>query len=182
MLTLGLGFVKDPVLDRYISRWVPIKMLNGQACRFVVEGYDSDDHQDGFRTAIVNLVAADETVLQQAEPYLYQYYQDSNPMWEPGDDEYVAIDRPAGVWKHIEPGKDLVVARRPYGDQGVYVSLECECDWEPEHGLQIVFKNGRYVSKVGPYDGHYSHADAYDDESLEDVVYWSPSQINRTEA
>jgi hypothetical protein len=39
-------------------------------------------------------------------------------------------------------------------DQRVYVSVECECDWEPEHGLQIVFRDGATVTKVGPYDGH----------------------------
>jgi hypothetical protein len=182
MLTLGLGFVKDPVLDRYVSKWVPVKMLNGQACRLIVEGYDGDDNQADFRIAIVNLLAADETVLREAEPYLYQYYQDCNAMWEPEDEEYVAIDSPAGVWKHIKLGTDLVVARRPSGDRKIYISLECECDWEPEHGLQLVFKNGLCASKVGPYDGHYSNADAYDDESLEDVIYWSPSQIDRAEA
>jgi len=35
-----------------------------------------------------------------------------------------------------------LITRRAYGDKGIYVSLECGCDWEHEHGLQIVFKNG----------------------------------------
>jgi hypothetical protein len=63
------------------------------------------------------------------------------------------------------------VTRRAYGDRGIYISLECECEWEEEHGLQIVFKNGLRVNKVGPYDGHVTHSDAYADKSLEDVIY-----------
>ena len=43
----------------------------------------------------------------------------------------------------------------------------------PEYDLQIVFKNGLRVNKVGPYDGHVTNADAYADDSLEDVVFKS---------
>jgi hypothetical protein len=64
-----------------------------------------------------------------------------------------------------------MVTRREHGDEGVYVSLNCECDWEEEHGLQIVFKNGLKINKVGPYDGHLTNSDAYGDESLEETVY-----------
>jgi hypothetical protein len=64
-----------------------------------------------------------------------------------------------------------MVSRRAYGDKGVYVSIECNCDWEPEHGLQIVLKNGSEVTKVGPYDGHLTNSDAYADSTLEGVVY-----------
>jgi hypothetical protein len=63
------------------------------------------------------------------------------------------------------------VARRAYGDKGIYVSVECGCDWEVEHGLQLVFKNGLKVNKLGGYDGHLTNSDAFADESLEDVVY-----------
>lgn len=61
--------------------------------------------------------------------------------------------------------------RRTYRDKGIYISLECNCDWEEEHGLQIVFKNGLNVNKIGPYDGHLTNSDADADDSLEAVVY-----------
>ena len=40
-----------------------------------------------------------------------------------------------------------------------------------QHGLQIVFKDGRSVTKVGPYDGHLTNSNAYADASLDGVVY-----------
>ena len=53
----------------------------------------------------------------------------------------------------------------------MYISLECECEWEIEHGLQIVFKDGLRINKVGSFDDHVTNADAYGDPRLEDVVY-----------
>ena len=88
----------------------------------------------------------------------------------PGDGAYVEI-RPGELWRHVEIGDQPVVARRAHGDKGVYISLECNCDWEPEHGLQLVFKDGRAVCKVGPFDGHLTNSDAYADASLEHVIY-----------
>ena len=32
-------------------------------------------------------------------------------------------------------------------------------------------KTGLRVNKVGPYNGHLTHADAYGDEHLETVIY-----------
>lgn len=64
-----------------------------------------------------------------------------------------------------------MVKRRASGDRGIYISLECGCNWEPEHGLQIVFKHGRTINKIGPYDSHLTNSDAYADPKLEDVVY-----------
>ena len=94
-------------------------------------------------------------------------------MLGPDDNGYVVIPRAADVWAHVTLGREPIVSRRAYGDKGVYVSLECGCDWEREHGLQIVFKEGLRVNKVGPFDGHLTNSDAYADRSLEHVIYRS---------
>jgi hypothetical protein len=77
------------------------------------------------------------------------------------------------MFDHIRFGNEPTVARDPYSDRHVYVSLECECDWEPEHGLQIVFRDGRTVTKVGPCNGHLTNSAAYGDNRLDGVVYHS---------
>jgi hypothetical protein len=91
--------------------------------------------------------------------------------WGFEDEESEAIKEPKDIWEHVNLGDEALVGRRARGDRGVYISLECECDWEEEHGLQIVFKHGLKINKVGPYDGHLTNSDAYGDESLEDVIY-----------
>jgi hypothetical protein len=63
---------------------------------------------------------------------------------------------------------------RSADDGQVYVSIECACTWEPEHGLQLVFRGGRTVSKVGPFDGHLTNASAFGRHDLGGAVYVSP--------
>jgi hypothetical protein len=75
---------------------------------------------------------------------------------------------------HIDCRVEPIVTRDPYGDRRVYVSLKCECDWEPEHRLQIVSRDGRTVSKVGRYDGHLTNSAAYNTDALDGVEYHRP--------
>jgi hypothetical protein len=150
---------------------MPVPVLGGKACWIVVSGYDDDPRKDEFHTAIANFLRIPPSVLKEAESYVFRYYQNCNSNWEPDDNEYVSIESPSDVWSHIQLGSEPNVRRRAYGDKGIYVSLECNCDWEPEHGLQIVFKNGLRVNKVGSYDGHVTNSDAYANDALEDVIY-----------
>ncbi|MGW1529765.1 DUF6985 domain-containing protein [Streptomyces sp. NPDC002159] len=74
--------------------------------------------------------------------------------------------------KYLRPGGEVTVQREDaHGDRQVYVSVECECAWEPEHGLQIVFRRGCSVTKVGPFDSHLTNVSAFDRADLADVVY-----------
>jgi hypothetical protein len=168
----GLGNVtKGERFDGYYSRPLQLPLLNGKECRIVVEGYEEDDRPQDFHVAIANLLACSFSVLQAAQDHVYSYYQDMNSHWESSDPEFIRIDGADKVWEHVQFGSEPMVTRRAYGDHGIYVSIECGCDWESEHGLQIVLKNGERVTKVGPYDGHLTNSDAYGDDALENVVY-----------
>lgn len=168
----GLGSVtKDEKYGWYYSGPISLPVLGGQACRIVVEGYDDDPAKEDFHVAVKNFLALDQSALKDATAHVFQYYQDCAANSTPGDDDYVMIEKPEDVWEHVRFGDEPVVSRRYYGDEGVYVSLSCGCDWEEEHGLQIVFKHGLKINKVGPYDGHLTNADAYGDDGLEKVIY-----------
>ena len=170
----GLGlFTKDDQFDSYRSQPLPVAALGGKPCRIILENYDDDHARDDIHAAVKNFLSIDQSALQEAEPHIFQYYMDCNSDFSPEDEDYLIIDSLRNVWKHVKFGDEPIVTRRAYGDRGVYVSLECNCDWEIEHGLQIVFKNGLRVNKVGPYDGHLTNSDAYDRDDLENVIYVS---------
>lgn len=167
----GLGEVtKDESLNWYYSPPLPVPLLGGKMCRIVVEDYEGDPHKADIHAAIVNFLSISPAVLKESEQYIFQYYRQCKDLGDRGDPAIV-ISSASEVWSHVRIGDEPMVSRRGYGDKGIYVSLECGCEWEEEHGLQIVFKNGLKVNKVGPFDGHLTNSDAFGDPSLENVVY-----------
>ncbi|MEZ6033176.1 MAG: hypothetical protein R3C17_08800 [Planctomycetaceae bacterium] len=172
----GIGPVtKDDDLDWYYSEQIAVPVLGRCACRFVVAAYGGDLKKEDFHIAIRNFLAADESVLREAEPYIYQYYESCKQYFDSEDNGCADIKTTHDVWKHVRLGNEPVVKRRAYGDKCIYISLECKCDWENQHGLQLVFKNGLKVNKVGAYNGHVTNSDAYDDDSLEDLIFNRPN-------
>ena len=162
---------KDERFGWLYSAPLPLSALENRKVRIVLEGYEEDENKDDFHSAISAFLSIGASVLKAAEPHVFSYYRDMNGYWTPSDEEYVSIKTPSEVWSHVELGEEAFVSRRSSGDKGIYVSIECNCDWEPEHGLQIVFKDGKSISKVGPYDGHLTNSDAYADERFENVIY-----------
>ena len=73
------------------------------------------------------------------------------------------------IWKFIHPS-EIYVTRRPYKEQDMYVQVACECDWEQEHGLQLVFRQGKKLTRISDQDGHLTEADAYDKPDEEDEL------------
>jgi hypothetical protein len=167
----GLGELTRNNYGEYQSDPITVRVLGGKKCRFTVEEYDDDPDKEAFHVAIANFLGLNESALKDAAPHVFQYYKDLEDDWKSYDDDFKPIKSPDGVWAHVRFGSELTVSRRGYGDKGIYISIECGCDWEEEHGMQIVFKNGLKVNKVGPFDGHLTNADAFADESLENVVY-----------
>jgi hypothetical protein len=175
----GLGPLQP---DEGIPEWlrsepVRLSVLNGAEAVIVVSGYADDENKPEFHTAITNLLQCPREAFRQAEPYIFQNYQDINSsVWMPDDPEYLVIASPDRVREHVTVGTEPLVMRRPYGDKAIYVSFECECEWEPEHGLQIVLRNGCELVTIGPNFGHLTNSDAYDDERLETVIYRALAQ------
>lgn len=159
---------KDEHSGWYYSKPVPVSMFGGRQCRIVLEGYDEDERKDEFHVAIANFLSATPAVLREADEPLFRYYKDFEEWWLKDREPIRSADE---LWQSVRLGSEPTVCRRPYGDKGIYVSVECGCDWEEEHGLQLVLKNGLKVNKLGGYDGHLTNSDAFADESLEHVIY-----------
>ena len=164
----GLGQVTPDSDGWYRSEAVTIPALGDATCHVLVNGYDDDPAAEDFHDAIAGFLALDESVVRAAAPSIFEYYQDIAAELP---DDVPAISSPNEVWRHVRPGSDVVVERDRLHDRHVYVSVECECSWEPEHGLQIVLRDGRTVTKVSPYDGQLTNAAAYGCDDLEGVVY-----------
>jgi len=107
-------------------------------------------------------------VLTDADENVFAYYSDIRKSGWGNPPAIAAADQ---VWHFVEFGTEAFVSRRAYGNKRIYISLECGCAWEREYGLQIVFRDGNSINKVGPFDGHLSNADSFDDPSLVSTIY-----------
>jgi hypothetical protein len=147
--------------------YINVPALGGE-CRFMLDGYEGDPEPADYRDAMLRFIAQSPQVLIDASKHVYAYYTDiKNSGWG-NPPEISSIER---IWEFVDFGTNAIVSRRGDGDDRIYISLECGCAWEREHGLQIVFREGNFISKVGQFDGHVSNADAFADPSLEDTVY-----------
>lgn len=73
------------------------------------------------------------------------------------------------IWNFVYP-TEIFISRRQKADKDIYLILACECEWEKEHGLQLVFRQGKKLTRVSDQDGHLTNADAFDIPDSEDKL------------
>ena len=165
----SLGLVtREDRFGWYTSGPVEVPAL-GHECHLILEGYAEDTGKSDFHVAIANFLHLQKSELSNGDDALFRYYKDYEEWWIEGG--HPPLKSPSEAWAHVRFGREPAVIRRAYGDHEVYVSVECECAWEEEHGLQLVFKHGLRINKLGSYDGHLTNSDAFADGRLEDVIY-----------
>lgn len=73
--------------------------------------------------------------------------------YDEADDAMWKMTQPEEVWQFVT-STGLYVSREPYEDKGMYLQLLCDCDWEQEHGLQLVYNKQGQLVRVSAQDGH----------------------------
>lgn len=149
----------------------PIPFFNGQELSV---GWDAKEGwtPDGAIAALRNFLALGPADSAAAAPHLFAYWSDVAEAVGPECALEPGRTPPAGpedIWRLVEPRHlQLDYDRR---DAAIYVVLEAECAWEPEHGLMMCWRDGAKLTKVSGYDGHVSNVRAYARPELADVVY-----------
>ena len=149
--------------DAQIPEWlvsgsVNVPYFDGQALEFTLEGLTDADEPEA-QSAVEAFLALDAAARLSASPFVFQNYRKMAD--RVGEDQMdCRVGVPEEVWVHVQP-TGIVVSRRHRRERAIYVQITTNCDWEPEHGLQIVYRRGRELARVSDYDGHLTHADAY---------------------
>lgn len=97
--------------------------------------------------------------------------------YDEADDCLWQIKNPREIWEYVYP-IEILVSRRHSRDKDIYITVACECEWEREHGLQLVFRQGKKLTRISDQDGHVTEADAYDKPDSQDKLL---SQFSKTE-
>jgi hypothetical protein len=166
----------DEDVGWYFSTPMAAGALRGTVGEIVIAQEDLLDHDASpFGDAAVTFLTADDGALREASPHVFAYYLDARRrVGELGLDlQLPDIAEPESVWDHVSFGTEFHLEHGRGPDAPVFVSVECSCAWEQEHGLQLVFREGRTVTKVGPFDGHLTNRAAFNRMDLEGTVYVS---------
>src|SRR5262249_10938237 len=138
----------------WASAPIPVPLFGGvpvTICIFAEsEGEDAVLSKDQVE-ALQKFLSLPQSRAAEIIPHLWAYYQE---LWHAvGPPELPGISEPTTIWRHVEP-RWLLLER---DEQGVvHLSIEGECDWEPEHGLQLVLQNGDRWVRVSDCSGHHS--------------------------
>ncbi|HEY4244555.1 MAG TPA: hypothetical protein VGM88_32295 [Kofleriaceae bacterium] len=114
----------------------------GAELTFVFDGIDGDDRLDEIAAAVRRFLALSTRDRDAAAPAVFENYRAAHAA-------DVEIAGPADVWRHVHPDEIRVTRHR-----AVYVQITAECDWEPEHGIQLIYREGWELTRVSEQDGH----------------------------
>jgi hypothetical protein len=121
---------------------------------------DGVGNGEDINAAVVNFLSLGIVEREEASERLFQNYRDF--VDRVGDEQFTfSISNPADVWANVQPF-EIFVSRRDRRDRDIYVQVICDCSWEIEHGVQLVFRRGRQLVYVSDCNGHLTRADAYD--------------------
>lgn len=150
-----------------ISSPIDIPYFDGLPLVMVLDGLEDADENEAI-DAIESFLRLGPKDRLAASPYVYKNYL---RIADVADDEDLGcrIDSDAEVWSHVRP-TEVFVSRRSRRDRAIYVQITADCDWEPEHGLQIVYRRGSELSRVSDLDGHLTHSDADDLAEEQDKI------------
>lgn len=170
MQSESLGKLKQhpDVEEWWVSAEVSVPLWEGRKLRFVFQDLAEDRRPAEFEVAVqafLRLAANDRKTI---EPWILRHCKKC--VESVGEQNFNGVIREASeVWKWVR-FDEVQVIRRDRRDKKVYVQVLADCDWEPEHGLQIVFRDGHELSRVSDQDGHVTHTDAFDLPESEDRI------------
>ena len=81
---------------------------------------------------------------------VHEYYAET---LEHGYTKPLNISSIEDIWKFAEPEVIII-----YWDENAnfYLCVSCICEWEQEHGLELVFENGQAMTRAKGHDGHFT--------------------------
>lgn len=148
--------------DLDIPEWwestpVPVPYFSGAPVPFIIEEeWQGSSYPPQLESAIAAFLALGEADRIAASDAVFANYRDSVDATGIAEPD---VDDPTAIWEHLTP-VEVHVRRRPLADRDFYIQIDCNCEWEKEHGLQIVYRGGTELVRVSDQDGHLTEEDA----------------------
>jgi hypothetical protein len=154
---MQLGILGTLEIDRDVDEWLrsaplTVPYFGGTKLSFVLDGIVAGDPSPGdFAAAAASFLALNEEDRRAATRDVARH---RNSFVGKGIRRWLhaLTGKTDRLWESIRP-TEIHVSRRDE-DQMVYVCVLAECDWDVEHGIQLVYREGRILNRVSSQDGH----------------------------
>ena len=149
---LGMLIPDEEEKGQLRSKLIPIPLLNDLPLHFIVADSGENNEPD-FKRAVEAFLALGAEAKERASTLVYNNFLELREAMC-YDDVGCEVKSEAKVWDHVHPTDVYVFRRREDGK--VYVQVLAECDWEREHGLQLIFQDDSFLTNVSDQCGAFA--------------------------
>lgn len=138
----------DP--DFFESEPIEIPFFDNQK---MIIGYVEAEYQpylEGADKVIQNFLNLNSSDRVKNSNIVYHYYSETLKY---GYTKPLNLSSNEDIWNFVTP-VEIIIHWDENGDY--YLCVDCGCEWEKEHGLQLVFKNGQTLTRASGNDGHFT--------------------------
>lgn len=139
-----------------ISELISIPFFDGKELKFTICGIEDNNNNLLMRVdqAIQNFLVKSSVDRTKYTPLIYKNYQDIYDFYKSINFDITSLDlnNPEEIWQYVYP-YSIYLGRESEENEDFYLFVYCNCSWEEEHGLQLVFTNGLDLTKVSGVDG-----------------------------
>ena len=138
-----------------ISESVPVKFFDEKKLKFILNVDLENDKRflsDGDQS-IKNFLEKESNEKSRISNRIYKYYREIQDYWDSQSfgPSPLKLNDEEEIWNYVYP-YEIHVCRNTDEDKNMYLLIHCGCEWEEEHGLQLVFRNGLELTKVSGID------------------------------
>lgn len=172
---LGELYEHKHIPEWLCSKPIPVPLLKNKELPFIIKLENLENSSNLVNEALENFLKLDNDYRLKISDLVYENYKEC---LDDGEFEPFEINDNKDIWNYIYPQEIYIEERRK--DKLIYIKIACECEWEEEHGLQLVFQKGTRISRISSQDGHLTSADAYNIPDSEDKLLTNNFLINET--
>jgi hypothetical protein len=129
------------------SKPTPIPYFENEVLKIIFTEAENEDYFRLAEIALSNFIKLNIIDREKHSNQIIKNYQD-NLIFE--YTPRIELKSDNEIWQYVYP-TEIILEQNEKGN--IFVIASCGCEWEEEHGLQLVFKNGQNLTRVSYNDG-----------------------------
>jgi hypothetical protein len=129
------------------SKLTKIPYFRNQTLKIIFTEAENEDYFKLAEVALSNFIQLTTIDREKHSNLILKNYQD-NLIFE--YTPRLELESENKIWEFVYPS-EIIIEQNEKGN--IFIIASCGCEWEEEHGLQLVFKNGQNLTRVSYNDG-----------------------------